>query len=269
MIRLIVSDIDGTLLPEGETCLNPEYMNVIRELNTLGVKFAAASGRQASSMDVVFHEVNDIVYYVAGNGASVEQSGKILRETFLDADDVKAFLECAAQIPECSALIAAKGGYFFEDDDPVLSDLVFEQFKASGAVVEDMTKYADVCNKLNLYQENGAHRLYKMLHEEWEDRFFICSSSEHWLEICNLNASKGNAVQWLQEQLGITPEETIVFGDNFNDIPMMKRAGRSYASELSHPDVKKEAKYEVASYAIDGVLHVLKQLLEEIRNETK
>ena len=44
MIRLIVSDIDGTLVPEGGSLLNPEYMTVIRELTDRGVRFAAASG---------------------------------------------------------------------------------------------------------------------------------------------------------------------------------------------------------------------------------
>jgi len=58
-----------------------------------------------------------------------------------------------------------------------------------------------------------------------------------------------------------------VFGDNFNDISMLERSVRSYASALSHPDVKKAAAYEVASYEEDGVLQVLKQILEELRNE--
>ena len=41
MIRLIVSDIDGTLVPEGGSGLNPEYMEVIRTFAGLGVQFAA------------------------------------------------------------------------------------------------------------------------------------------------------------------------------------------------------------------------------------
>ena len=57
MIRLIVSDIDGTLVPEGGTYVNPEYMTVIRALLDRGVRFAAASGRQAASIDAVFHEI--------------------------------------------------------------------------------------------------------------------------------------------------------------------------------------------------------------------
>ena len=44
MIRLIISDIDGTLVPEGESRINPEYFEVIQELIDKGIRFAAASG---------------------------------------------------------------------------------------------------------------------------------------------------------------------------------------------------------------------------------
>ena len=70
MIRLIVTDIDGTLVPEGGSYVNPEYMSVIRGLLDLGVQFAAASGRQASSIDAVFHELKDRIYYLGQANAN-------------------------------------------------------------------------------------------------------------------------------------------------------------------------------------------------------
>ena len=109
--------------------------------------------------------------------------------------------------------------------------------------------------------------LYDLLDKRWKDRLQIYISGARWIDINAQGVSKGNAVHWIQKQYGITPEETVVFGDNFNDISMMERSKRSYASVLSHPDIKKAADYEVASYEVDGVLQVLKQIAEEIRNE--
>lgn len=60
-----------------------------------------------------------------------------------------------------------------------------------------------------------------------------------------------------------------MFGDNYNDISMMMQAGLSYASELSGPDIKKAAERVVESYEKDGVLKVLKQILEEVREGAK
>ena len=50
MIKMVVSDIDGTLLTEGTDQMNPEYYDVLRELKKKGILFVAASGRQYASM---------------------------------------------------------------------------------------------------------------------------------------------------------------------------------------------------------------------------
>lgn len=76
MIKLIVSDIDGTLVPEGNTDLNPEYLEVIKKLTEKGIVFAAASGRHASSINAVFQPVSERIYYVSDNGACIEKNGK-------------------------------------------------------------------------------------------------------------------------------------------------------------------------------------------------
>ena len=76
MIKLIVSDIDGTLVPEGNTDLNPEYLEVIKKLTEKGIVFAAASGRHASSIHAVFQPVGERIYYVSENGACIEKNGK-------------------------------------------------------------------------------------------------------------------------------------------------------------------------------------------------
>lgn len=267
MIRLIVSDIDGTLVPEGGSLLNPEYMDVIRELTGMGVEFAAASGRQASSIDAVFHEVSDRIYYLSDNGAYIQRYGVPAREVRMCAEDVAALLRESRDIDDCHILLSTKDGYYTDDTSEAFYRLVFDQYKGTGAVVEDAAAYAAECIKLSLYSDKGSSYLRDLLYERWKERFSISISGARWLDINDYGATKGNAVQWIQEHLSATPEETVVFGDNFNDISMLRRADRSYASVMSHPDVKGAARYEVASYEEDGVLAVLKELLKEIKNE--
>ena len=66
MIRLIISDIDGTLVPEGGFDLNPEYLEVIRNLDAKGITFVVASGRQMTSEDKIFGPVRDHIFYISG-----------------------------------------------------------------------------------------------------------------------------------------------------------------------------------------------------------
>lgn len=267
MIRFIISDIDGTLVPEGGSFIDPEYMNVIRELAAHGVVFAAASGRQATSIDAVFHEISDSIYYLSDNGAYIQRYGSPAKEVRMCRKNVEELLRELREIPGQHILLSTKEGYYIDDKSEQFCRLVFDQYKGTGGVVERVMDYADACIKISLYCDNGAREIYDLLYERWKDRFMINISGERWVDINDHAATKGNAVRWIQEQLGITPEETVVFGDNFNDITMMARSVRSYASVLSAPEVKKAARYEVASYREDGVLKVLKQILEEIKIE--
>ncbi|MCI8821431.1 MAG: HAD family phosphatase [Lachnospiraceae bacterium] len=267
MVRLIVTDIDGTLVPEGGSRVNPEYMTVIRELTDLGVRFAAASGRQASSIDVIFHELRDRIYYLGDNGACIQKNGQMVRGMYMEEADLLALLKELREMPGQRLLLSVEEGYYTDDRDEDFHRLVFEEYKGMGKVVEHVEDYADACIKLSLYCEEGARGIYDLLYDRWKDRFTIYVSGARWVDINGLGVTKGEAVRWLQERYEIKPEETVVFGDNYNDISMMRRAVRSYASELSHPDIRQAAGNVVESYEKDGVLKVLKQILKEVRNE--
>jgi hypothetical protein len=266
MVRLIISDIDGTLVPEGSTELHPEYIEVIQKLTDRGIHFAAASGRQASSIDVVFRKLRDRIYYVGDNGASIQRYGKLVREVKLHLEDTLGLIDDARKIPDCHLLLSTMDGFFMDTDDVDFQHLIFDTYKGSGAVVEDVRSCADDCIKISLYCKQDPHEVRDLLYEKWKSRFVVQVSGARWIDFNAMEASKGNAVRWLQEELGITPAQTVAFGDNFNDVSMLKQAERSYASVLSHPDVKAAARYEVASYEENGVLQVLKQILEEVQD---
>ena len=69
MIKLIVSDIDGTLVPDGSHEMNPELLDVIMKIRENGVQFAAASGRQWASIESIFGPIKEKVFYLSDNGA--------------------------------------------------------------------------------------------------------------------------------------------------------------------------------------------------------
>ena len=71
MIKLIASDLDGTLLKEGTMDINPEIYDIIRKLKAKGIVFAAVSGREYDSIERVFAPVKDDIYFIAGNGALI------------------------------------------------------------------------------------------------------------------------------------------------------------------------------------------------------
>ena len=64
MIKLIASDIDGTLVHDGTHELNPELCDVILQLKEKGIQFAAASGRQWASIEDLFDPIKERIFYL-------------------------------------------------------------------------------------------------------------------------------------------------------------------------------------------------------------
>ena len=78
MIKLVASDLDGTLLQNGSKVLEPEIFPLIRKLKEKGILFVAASGRQYASLRHLFHEVADDIGYICENGALVMYQDQVL-----------------------------------------------------------------------------------------------------------------------------------------------------------------------------------------------
>ena len=83
----------------------------------------------------------------------------------------------------------------------------------------------------------------------------IAVSGKCWLDCTNQGGNKGSALQHFQEAYKISPDETLAFGDNINDIEMLKRASHSFAVENAREEVKEAANFIAPSYKEDGVLY--------------
>ena len=79
MIKLIATDIDGTLLRDGTLMLDPEYMTVIEKLIAKGIRFVACSGRQFISERKLFAPIRDKLLYITDGGTVVRTPKEILK----------------------------------------------------------------------------------------------------------------------------------------------------------------------------------------------
>ena len=84
MLKVIASDIDGTLLQNGKRELSFQIIEQIKQLKKMGILFAAASGRQYATLRNLFEPVKDDIAYICENGAMVVYKGKILHKDVFD-----------------------------------------------------------------------------------------------------------------------------------------------------------------------------------------
>lgn len=261
MIKLIASDIDGTLLPEGTDQINPEMFDVIRKLKEKDILFAAASGRHYSGMSRLFAPVKNDMIFIAENGAYVNCRGYTMLDQVLDWRDIQDWIGEVRGIPGACFTMDTKEGFFTESQDPEFLNLVREGYKSVITVEKDVLAKERMVNKMAIYHRTDILKIADQMIPRWSHRMYCTLAGEIWLDFLNKNASKGNAIRSIQKSLGILPEETMVFGDNFNDIKMFHSAGESYAVGNAVEAVKKEAKYVADTNVNDGVLKVLKTLL--------
>ena len=79
MIKLIATDVDGTLVKDGTLLIDPEYMTVVSRLVDQGIYFVVCSGRQFSSEQKLFAPIKDRLLYISDGGTVVRTPEKILK----------------------------------------------------------------------------------------------------------------------------------------------------------------------------------------------
>lgn len=260
MIKLIVSDIDGTLVEDGADRLDPRLLDQILRLKERGIYFAAASGRQSASIEYIFAPVKEKIFYLGDNGAYVGCYGRNLFMTEYPYDhalsvinDMKAMgldimidgEDCVYVDTENDAFIRwLETGYHFRVKRlSDLRDLKPPFMKISGC-------------RMSGIQDREA----EAFHKKYGGELKITLAGMQWLDTMDPGVNKGNAVRLLQESLEILPEETMAFGDQLNDIEMLQQAYYSFAVANARPETKAAARFLADSNVKAGVLKVMERL---------
>lgn len=260
MIKLVVSDIDGTLLEDGGHELNPELFDVILKLRAAGMQFAAASGRQWASIEAVFEPIKEKIFYLSDNGAYVGMCG---RNLFLNAIDRDLIHEMIRDIRAAglTVLLSGPDQAYMDEDNPEFYRWLTEGYRFQVKQVRDLMQVEDQFIKISAYKKHDVEPATKELREKYGSRLKITISGDMWMDCMASGVNKGEAVKLLQESLGILPEETIAFGDQLNDMEMLKQAYYSFAIGNARPEVKAAARFQADTNVKDGVLKILKLLL--------
>ena len=102
MIKLIVTDVDGTLVEDGFTNVDPRLFDTILKLREKGIQFAVASGRPWASVERTFDPVKKKVFYISNNGSYIGCYGRSLYVYAMDREIVKRLIHAVRKNPEFS-----------------------------------------------------------------------------------------------------------------------------------------------------------------------
>lgn len=238
MIKLIVSDIDGTLLPYGQTQLRPSLFSVIRALRERGVIFCPASGRQYHSLRGLFAPVQDELTYLCENGAILygpggEEEAPVLGKTCMPREASLALAEDILALPDCQLLVSGANVSYLCRCTPEYESMLREEKGNRVQVLEHPRQVREDILKVSAYCPGGTVEPARALGPRWGEALHMAAAGPDWLDFTL--ADKGTGLEQLCRALGVRPEETAAFGDNWNDAAMLRRAGRGYLMEEADP----------------------------------
>lgn len=287
MIRLIASDMDGTLLgPKMD--ISKENVAAIKEAAAAGVTFMVATGRGYYEAKPALEEAGIECGMIAVNGAQVfEKDGSIVFSVPIDKDRSAKVIEIF-QRHNTYFEIATNQGVFSDNQARRLENvatmlansiphLTFKTAIGMAAAYLEMLhiRYIDRYDALLDDPEIEILKFIAFSSEEQKEldpiakkikplgELAVTSSSVTNIEVNHIDAQKGIAVAHVAKSMGIPLSEVMTIGDNFNDLSMLQTAGVSFAMGNAVPHVKEIAKYETASNLESGVGQAIRRAIAE------
>lgn len=260
MIKLIASDLDGTLLQNGAQELTPRAIGLIRELTERGIRFVAASGRQYENEVHLFEPIKDKISYIAENGSLCIHEGKVISRTIIDMELIHRIIEEVKQDGRFEILISKEHACYIENNDPVFVNHIINVVKNTTKIVEDVRNVEGPILKIAIgNMKDGADVIegyLKHLQNKFSSEIKVVTSGNIWIDFIAPGTNKGTALLKLLEVLKIKPEECMAFGDQRNDVEMLQAAGTSYAMANAISGLS-----EYSTHVTDSVEGVLERLL--------
>ena len=271
-IKVIATDMDGTLLdPRGQLDL-PRLEKILDQLDQRGVRFVIATGNEIHRMRQLLGHLAERVVLVVANGARIFENNELLQAQTWDEDMVDKALthfkgrECQDQF----VVTAMNGGFvkagtvFTELDKFMTPEMIKKLYQRMNFVNEfDSSLFGGVLKMSMVVGEERLDSVLQEVNDLFDGRIRAVSSGYGCIDILQDGIHKAWGLEELLKRWNLKPEQIMAFGDSENDIEMLEMAGISYAMENAEKRVKEIATEVAPANSQAGVYQVLENWLEK------
>lgn len=262
MLKLIASDIDGTLIPYGETGLPQNLFPLIRRLQAAGILFCPASGRQYHSMRLLFAPVAEQVCFLCENGAILygpsprEEEAPVLAKTPMPRREALALSRAIQDLPGCQLLLSGANTSYLCRPPREYLDFLAQSKGNRVAVLERVEEMPEEILKVSVYCPQGTREPQEALGPQW-GHLGMAAAGPDWVDFTL--ADKGTGIRDLCKALNIAPQEVAAFGDNWNDVAMLRAVGQGWLMSSADPELRAQFPRQCGS-----VTQVLEEILAAV-----
>lgn len=272
-IRLVVSDIDGTLL-NSDNELSDLTVKQVRELRRNNVAFSLASQRVHSSVVPIANKLGIEVPLITLNGALIQDArgGTVLNKAVVD----RKYVERAVRLAEKNYVKIAlchNDMIVYTEDNSVIRDFM-TRLGTTYTLVDSYQKYLD--NVLEIIMLGNDRKVIKNIQSKITPPFGLFLKVKYYrsqafqgvfnLEVLKKNVNKRKGLEILARHLGIRKEEVLVFGDWYNDRDLFRFGGTNIALGNAVDELKDMAHHVTdRTNDEDGVAHFLEFMNENLK----
>lgn len=267
VIRLVISDVDGTLLNQ-EKALTERACQAVEHLHEAGIAFAITSARPPRGLRMLVEPLRLTTPLGAFNGGCFANPDlSIIDEQFLPADLVAPII---GLIESCGLDIwVYRGQEWLVRDrhgphvDREEATVAFAPTVVSGYhdKLDGVLRIVGVSDDLD-----GVARCEADARRQFGAGVSAARSQPYYLDVTHPQANKGTVVRRLSEMLGIPTHQIATIGDSHNDVAMFAASGLSIAMGNASPEVQRAARFVTASNQQDGFARAVEEyILEPLR----
>jgi len=234
MIRMIASDLDGTLLEPVEH-LPDGLFDTLEELDKLGITFVAASGRQYDNLRRLFAPAAHRMGFICENGALNMLRGEEIKLQGIEREMGLAIIRRLMELP-VSILVSGRHTCYVSPENRAFTDDIVYRLRNTTAVVDRLDRIDDDFLKISCFAPQGVASFAPALEAEWSGMLNAVVSGRCWFDFGT--ASKETGIHALMERLSLKREEVVAFGDQFNDVSMLNAVGHPFLMENASETLK-------------------------------
>jgi len=261
MIKLVASDLDGTLL-DGKSALTARTIGAVRKLHERGARFLIASGRSIVSVSAFREALGIPMFLICNNGANIyDEAGALIYKSPMSP----------ALVEKISCFLADRGIDYNGFDENHL----YIHSRKQGAIVSLENQYFDlkVMTELDWYpsmtkllakadEEIIQNVKRELEREDFAKELDLSISHPRCLDVVDKFATKGRGLRLVAEKLGMEKDEIMAFGDADNDLSMLESAGIPVAMEGSMLAASGRFKRIARPNTDDGVARYLEETFD-------
>ncbi|MFR4968968.1 MAG: Cof-type HAD-IIB family hydrolase [Lactobacillus kalixensis] len=264
--KAVAVDMDGTFLDDRKQFNHEEFDQILTEFEKRNVQFIVASGRPYARLEQDFGEFANRIDFVSLNGSRLIIKGKDAAGYPMERQDALNLIkDVREKYGTRATMVFEKDIAYLKTDVPKEERDFLAYFAGRSAEVDNWNDMPeeDIFQITFDLDRKYAKAIEDDFNNKYENKISAFGSANTAIDVNVQGINKGAGLKRLLEQMNMTGDDLIAFGDGGNDIAMLQFAKYSYAMANGMEEVKKHAKFVAPANTENGVFKVLQKYLAE------